>query len=170
MRVIANRLGEQMSERDKLMGNASNDSNYEEQPRLKQLKHTKFLTYRVFQRISENMSYEIFKYVNSQDLLQIRASTLGGFQLLTNTTLRARIKNYLKDKIVSLTDLFANKEKINFLLEQKGERLLSLKSLEAKGIRNFTQNFKFISNLHSLNLGNIILCEIDYCRIQLYSG
>ena len=125
--------------------------------RLEQLKNTKFLSHRIFPRISENISYEIFKYMNFQELLQIRDSNLGGFQLVSNTTLRSRIKNYLKGKALSsLTDLFANKGKINLLFEQKGERVLSIKSLRNWGVKLLTENLKFIPNLQSFYLSNIL--------------
>ena len=126
------------------------------QSRLEQLKHTMFLSHRIFPKISENMSYEIFKYVNSQDLLQIRASSLGGFQLISNTTLRARIKNYLKDKIIFLTDLFANKGKISLLFEQKREKVLSFTLLNAKDAKELAQNIECFPNLQALNLGSIL--------------
>ena len=65
-------------------------------PRLSQLKREKFLTKRIFQKISENMHYEIFKFENSRDLIRVRAISLGGFQLTTNKLLRSRIGNYLE--------------------------------------------------------------------------
>ena len=146
-----------MKKNENLSENSSDVGDYGEQTRLKHLKHTKFLTQRIFPRISENMSYEIFKYVNSQDLLQIRASTLGGFQLVSNASLRSRINNYLQDKVISLTDLFANKKKINFLFEQKEESVLSFSLLRAEGAKKLAQNMNFIPNLQSLNL-SIIFC------------
>ena len=81
-----------MKESEKYEIYAADSGSCWEYTKLEQLKHTKFLTQRVFQRISENISYEVCKYVNSQDLLQIRTVTLGGFQLVSSTTLRARIK------------------------------------------------------------------------------
>ena len=50
--------------------------------------------------MSENMHYEIFKYVSSTDLLQIKLTTLGGYQLTSNRLLRSRIKNYTKPRII----------------------------------------------------------------------
>ena len=128
--------------------------------RLEHLKQTKFLTQRLFPKISENMSYEIFKFMNPEDLLQIRALTLGGFQLISNTTLRARIKNYLKDKYISLTLLFENKRKIDLLFEQKGERVLSLNSLKANEVKELNENLQFIPNLQSFKLGNINIIKL----------
>ena len=97
------------------------------QIRLAKLKESKFLTKRVFQRISENMSYEIFKYINSQDLLEIRVLNLGGYQLISNPYLRSRIKNYLKDKpYTSFTDFVNNNERINLLFEQTNLQTLKL--------------------------------------------
>ena len=145
-----------MEESEELGESVSNDEIDEDYTRLWQLKKTKYLTQRIFSRISENISYEIFKYMNFQDLLQIRALTLGGFQLVSNTTLRARIKNYIKDKVIPLTDLFINKRKITALFEQKGENLLSFESYDCREINELIQNLEYIPNLQSLNLSNIV--------------
>ena len=69
------------------------------QKRLEELLTSKFLSSRIFPRISENMHYEIFQYLNCKDLLEIRSSKLGGFQLISNRLLRSRIKNYFFSRI-----------------------------------------------------------------------
>ena len=71
---------------------------------LNQLKYTKFLTQRIFSRVSENMHYEIFKYMDCYELLQVRAITLGGFQLTSNKLLRSRIKNYFPFMELNIED------------------------------------------------------------------
>ena len=60
--------------------------------RLNQLKVEKFLTMKTFKELSENMHYETFKYLNCKDLLGIRSTNLGGYQLTSNILLRSRIK------------------------------------------------------------------------------
>ena len=65
--------------------------------RLDALKEIKFLSTRIFQTLSENIHYEMFKYLDYRDLLEVRRTKLGGFQLTSNKILRARIKNYLPE-------------------------------------------------------------------------
>ena len=65
-----------------------------EEDRLSKLIADKFLSSRIFKRISENMHYEIFKYLNALNLVNIRGTNLGGYQLTSNNILRSRIKNY----------------------------------------------------------------------------
>ena len=125
--------------------------------RLDHLKQSKYQTHRIFTKISENMSYEIFKYVNSGDLLEIRALKLGGYELISNTYLRARIKNYMKDKpIISLPNLQVGSRRINLLFEQKGERTLSFNSLKDKKVEELTQILKLIPKLETLNMSNTL--------------
>ena len=77
---------------------------------------------RIFERVSENMHYEIFKFLNSKDLLEIRATKLGGYQLTSNLVLRSRIKNYLSK--ISLKYYAATIQKNDLIYEQT--RQLSL--------------------------------------------
>ena len=63
--------------------------------KLSKLRESKFLSHRIFKRVSENMHYEIFKYVNPIDLLNIRGVKQGGYELTSNKLLRSRICNYL---------------------------------------------------------------------------
>ena len=154
-----------MKASEKLGKNTLNDSNCEEHKRLKYLKEAKFLTQRIFRRISENMSYEIFKFLNAQDLLQIRASTLGGFQLVSNITFRAKIKNYFKEKMISSNELIANSTKVNLLLEQTN--IYSSQNIIEYLNLIFKYNFRdegaiIISEVLKINqtLKNLNLCKI----------
>ena len=109
----------------------------EEHMSLQQLKETRFLTHRLFGEISENMSYEIFKFQNSTDLLQIRALNLGGYQLISNPYLRARIKNYLKGKpFPTLTGLLYDIGRSNLLFEQTNSHMLNLSNIYIILIQN----------------------------------
>ena len=96
--------------------------------RLKILKEDKFLTNRILQRLSENMHYEIFKYLNVTDILQIRATNLGGYQLMSNRILRSRIKNYFKELPLDIKQPFQNDiySSILLIFEQTGDYLLTL--------------------------------------------
>ena len=110
-------------------------NNYWLRNRLDQLKEEKFLTNRMFKRISENMHYEIFKYVNSRDLLEIRGSTLGGFQLSSNKLLRSRIKNYI-DKVHAkqmdneIYDLNRDGNRVKVIFEQSGGTILDFFAIQ----------------------------------------
>ena len=66
----------------------------EEYPKLLNLQRETFLTNRIFQRISENMHYIIFKYMAAKELLEIKLTNIGGYQLTSNQLLRSRIRNY----------------------------------------------------------------------------
>ena len=105
-------------------------------PRLNTLKQQKYQTHRIFQRISENMHYEIFKYVDSITLLQIRTLGLGGYQLTSNPILRPRIKinKPWKIYIQNSGDLtFANYgvdvRRLKFMMLQTGNSSLSFRDL-----------------------------------------
>ena len=86
-------------------------------------KEERFLTNRIFGRISENMHYEIFKYLDSRDLLEVRITKLGGFQLTSNKLLRSRITNYLDIKpILHLNaDHAENIRNLRVFFEQIGQ-------------------------------------------------
>ena len=45
--------------------------------RLDALKEIKFLSTRIFQTLSENIHYEMFKYLDYRDLLEVRRTKLG---------------------------------------------------------------------------------------------
>ena len=112
--------------------------------RLEPLKEQKHLTKRIFKRISENMHYEIFKYLNPYSLLGVRSTSLGGYQLISNTLLRSRIQNYLhllncKLLVVEDTehvfDLEKYRRKIKIYFEQ-GAGIFNLEGSEI-GINGF---------------------------------
>ena len=67
----------------------------EREVRLESLKQDIYLSKRFFPRISENMHYEIFKYIDSRDLVEIRGARMGGYQLTSNRQIRSNIGNYL---------------------------------------------------------------------------
>ena len=121
--------------------------------RLEVLEGVKYLDNRIFKRISENMSYEIFKYINSGDLLEIRSLTLGGYQITSSTLLRGRIKNYLKFKpFVNIPRLLANERKLNITIQQGGEKNF-LKCIRFAGVKLLAENLRFTPNLRNLHLG-----------------
>ena len=89
--------------------------------RLKMLKESKFLKIRILERISENMHYEIYKFLDAHELLEIRSMSLGGYELTSNKVLRSRIRNYLRINCLKYlpnnTDII---ESISLILEQTG--------------------------------------------------
>ena len=125
--------------------------------RLNELKESKFLTNRIFIRISENMHYEIFKHLNNLDLLQIRALSQGGLQLTSNTHLRSRIKNYFPGIRINLNmqnNLRDNLRYIKNIFEQTGIMNLDLREIPMKGERiiDLGKIIKQLLGLQGINL------------------
>ena len=129
--------------------------------RLKELKEHKFLTKRIFQKISENMHYEIFKNMNSTDLIHIRGISLGGYQLTSNPLLRNRIKNYFKfiepdilEINEELLDKYKQAERILLIFEQTGKNELKFQGIKIKdnGLIQLTRVFEIIPQIKELNL------------------
>ena len=139
---------------------------------LHSLKKNKFLTKRIFKRISENMHYEIFKYTNKEDLLEIKGLCTGGYQLTTNKLLRSRIKNYFQD-INFAPDLEAtdeiNRRNIYVIFEQMGRNKLSFESMGVrdKGLIKFSDILKLATDIEHIDLSNGIYIYI-YIREQLF--
>ena len=102
-------------------------------------KEERFLINRIFGRISENMHYEIFKYLDSRDLLEVRITKLGGFQLTSNKLLRSRITNYLDIKpILHLNaERAENIHNLRVFFEQIGQNKIVFEE-------KFTHNTKLI--------------------------
>ena len=133
--------------------------------RLFQLKQQNYLTKRIFPRISENMHYELFKYLTNHELLEIRALKLGGYQLTSNETLRSRIKNYYP----AIKEINITNTRINLIFEQTGKRVLSF-----EGMRINSEQIKDLVNqivksnlqIEGLNLSN--LSQIYYIYIYIY--
>ena len=111
--------------------------------RLQTTKEEKYLSNRIFKNISENMHYEIFKYLNSNELLEIRETTLGGYQLTSNKLLRSRINNYftitniyfrgnIKEKKYLDINLEEDVHRIHIIFEQTGRDKLRLEGMRLK--------------------------------------
>ena len=112
--------------------------------------------------MSENMHYEIFKYLDSKDLLEIRATKLGGYQLTSNKLLRSRIQNYfpkLRPLINHSNKLKQNKEFLELVLQQTGGNILSFDGLKmGVGVINLWMPIlKLIPQLKGINLGSLNL-------------
>ena len=121
------------------------------------LKESKFLTKRIFKRISENMHYEIFKYTSKEDLLEIKGLSTGGYQLTTNQLLRSRIKNYFE--IIKYSPDLDTADEINarniyLIFEQTGRNKLSFEGMGVrdKGLIKFSDILKLIPDLKEINL------------------
>ena len=156
------RLSSRLSPNKNADWSLSVENSFELEDRLYELKDQKFLTKRIFLRVSENMHYEIFKYLNSKELLEIRGTKLGGYQLISNNILRSRIQNYyIRDPDLQFCDLYkiqSYPRKIGVMLEQMGEKnKLNLKNMnihkyvECTTLMNI---LRYLPDLNILNIGN----------------
>ena len=145
--------------------------------RLEQIKEEKFLTNRIFPRISENMHYEIFKYLNSEELLQIRRTKLGGYQLTSNRILRSRIQNFMPYLYTKLelegpnSDVEINLRKCRLLFGQiqneelrfcypvfvYGTSIMTGVMIKNEGVKELVKIFKFMPQLTGLYLCKLFL-------------
>ena len=133
------------------------------------LPDTRFLTNRIFRRVCENLHYEIFKYLNYVELLEIRCLKLGGYELTSNITLRSRIKNYPHSfdytfSNIDLEEEARNPRKIKLIFAQIGKNKLSLANIQKdhQKLKHITKILKLLPELTELNLCNI------YIYIYLY--
>ena len=108
------------------------------------------------------MHYEIFKYLNWKDLLQIRELKLGGYQLTANKLLRSRIKNHLT-RITPTIAYTAHNDCRNFwwlklIIEQSERNYISLHGIYISNQKEFLDEvFRMISDVRNLSLSmNII--------------
>ena len=127
---------------------------------LEELKQHKFLTNRIFQNISENMHYEIFKNLNDSELLQIRELNRAGYQLTSNRLLRSRIGfSYLIPKInfVEDMDVEDNVAKIKLLFEQSENEILDFSKI------NLFEDNKLVQ------LINLFIFIMFTCTVGLFS-
>ena len=129
----------------------------EEYPKLLNLRRERFLTNRIFQRISENMHYEIFKYLAANELLEIKLTNIGGYQLTSNQLLRSRIGNYFNKIYFNLkesSNVKSNTRKIQIIIEQTGILILEFENekLREKELTMLSQIIKNIPELQGINL------------------
>ena len=128
--------------------------------RLEDLKNSKFLTQRVFKRISENLHYEILKFNEWKDLLEIRSANLGGYQSTSNKILRGRIRNYIQ-KIIFSPPLHEEEDlsrNIQVLFEQTGEYKISASKKKMGDDRaiKFIKCLKLFPQISELNLSKFV--------------
>ena len=126
--------------------------------RFDELKKERFLTKRVLSKMSENMHYEIFKYLNFKELLEIRYTSLGGYQLTSSEILRSRIKNYyIRDRSVKIGKLIDTEnylKKVKIMCEQMGKELdLRDMSITENDNIHLLEIIKNITDVLSINLG-----------------
>ena len=144
--------------------------------RLEELKEEKFLTMKIFERLSENMHYEVFKYVNAKDLLVIRSLKLGGYLLSSNKLLRSRIKNYFSVLIPRIIqgrqniDMNINmmNQRIKLIFEQLGSEIIDLKNMQIDPQRmynNLVPLLKLNYGLIGLKLG---IMSVNYHSLFNY--
>ena len=138
--------------------------------RLLQIKNERYLTHRIFGRISENLHYEIMKYLNCREILEIRITKLGGFQLSSNKLLRSRIKNYfpqLKPNINYHNNIEKYYSKLQTIFEQTGRESLNLNKMNINKniLKKWEPLIKLNPELKEINLGNYL--DIVYIYISL---
>ena len=124
--------------------------------RLTTLKNQRFLTAKFFAKLSENMHCEIFKNLNSKELLQIRATKLGGFQLTSNPNIRYKIGNNFKYIFpeFSFENTGRDVRLLQHLFEQTGEYKLplGLMILRDEGITQISGVLKYITMVRHIDL------------------
>ena len=98
------------------------------------------------------MHYEIFKYLDSRDLLEVRITKLGGFQLTSNKLLRSRITNYLDIKpILHLNaDRAENIHNLRVFFEQIGQNKIVFEE-------KFMHNTEFLDLIELQKLSKLII-------------
>ena len=125
---------------------------------LSELQESKFQTRKLFWKISENMHYEILKYLNSTELIVIRGASLGGYQIVSNPILRARIKNYYsRNKAIRFRELVKVKEcekKMQIMLLQTGKLELNLEKMQIsdQDCTELAKILEYIPQLKGINL------------------
>ena len=129
--------------------------------RLRKLKEEKFVTKRIFGKISENMHYEIFKYLNARNLLEIRNLSLGGYQLVANRILRSRINNYFHHIKFTLFTVHSqlNVRHCNILFEQTGKNKISFEGqkFEHGNFEKFIEILNTISEITEINFSRLYI-------------
>ena len=131
---------------------------YKDSSRLQSLKAQKYLTHKFFPRIGENLHYEILKYLRAEDLLSIRGTGLGGFQITSNTILRSRITNYFGEEFH--IKLLCEGEKREYALymkaalEQTGKVVLEIYKIEDDQVSELVNILKLIPDIEGIFLNS----------------
>ena len=137
-----------------------------EKNRLEYLRNNELLLHKTFSRISLTMHYDIFRFLNSPELLDIRNLNLGGYQLISNNNHRSKILNYftkiipqINETMSGLVDTEKENRKINLLFTQTGNNLIDLsrKIIKENGRRNLMKLLQFNPQITGLKLSKYIL-------------
>ena len=136
--------------------------------RLEDLKKSRYLSNKLFPRISENLHYEILKYSTSTTLLEVKTTNLGGYQATSNKLLRSRIKNYsppFKPILHLNKSTEWNITLIKCMFTQTGSTQISFKKMK---IGN--EEINFFANMISKSeqISGINLCSNLYEYIYIY--
>ena len=125
---------------------------------LEELKKSQYLTKRIFHKISENMHYEIFKYIDNKELLVIRSLKLGGYQLTSNKLLRSRIKNYFPQTNIRITidTTIIDKaiQRLKHLFEQTNNNFIHFHESKTLKFDNLSKIFKVLNYINGINMCN----------------
>ena len=124
---------------------------------LRKIKEQNFMIFTLFQRIPEYLQFEIFKYLDKYELLEIRAVNLGGYELASKPSLRSKIMNYFpKIRWIFSTEYADNicAQQINLIFEQIGKKELDLegRSIENKDLFKISTMFILIPQTVELNI------------------
>ena len=136
--------------------------------RLHELKEYRYLTRKIF-RVSENMHYEIFRYLNCVDLLEVKSACLGGYQLTSNTLLRDRIKNYFcqfRFNPKESSNVEGNLRKLQIAIEQTGKAFLQFDNMRIgqETLLILSHVIKRIPKIEGIDL-SIYIYYYDYTTI-----
>ena len=133
-----------------------------ERTNLQNLGENKYLTNKIFKNLSENCHYEVFKFLDEYELLELRMLNTGGFQLSSNQHIRGkRVQNYFEKFSLMFSEEINLLKYINYIemmFVQIGGRYLGISEIYEceSGIIQIVEIFKLFNNIHELNLGVII--------------
>ena len=125
--------------------------------RLNDLMEMKYLSLRIFRNLCENLHYEILRYLNCKELLEMRGVNLGGFQIASNKRLRSRITNYLSRVKTPMQEYTRNNiHLIEVLFEQTGENRLVVERMKIgiPRMRNLINIFKLAKEINEIDLSD----------------
>ena len=125
---------------------------------LGELSRSNILNHVFFKRVSIDLHFKILTYLDSKDLLEIRATKLGGYQITSNCRLRGKIGNYFSLIQPKLTSkLRANVRKIKLIFEQTGRKALNFSSIQLSNdrIKILVNALKLNTELEEIIFGTI---------------
>ena len=136
--------------------------------RLKMIKEDKYLSYKLFSILSENLHFEIYQFLYFNEIIKFRLINLGGFVLASNQHIRSRLLScpiYINRRgigriIESDIEEREKEEAIKIILELNSSDQIDLsvrkgnkhKCIGAIGARYISKHMKLCQKLTILNL------------------